>query len=157
MADEEEEHDEETKALHEQGKKTRATIAGMEEESAQRGADIPNVTTFLLYVGEGRWRYRRVNSANSVITLQPRPNKPPPPPPPPKPGEPPPDPPPPDLEITRGARFTLTLLSTEAHTLAIVNGGSAGGTLYTFPGNSVGHAVFQWSGTDWELRTMGLA
>lgn len=49
-----------------------------------------------------------------------------------------------------GEVITIKRFSTTAHTVAIVNGGAGGGTLYTFPVSAKRVADFRYNGTNWE-------
>lgn len=53
-------------------------------------------------------------------------------------------------------QIQVTRLDVGAFTLAFVNGGAGAGTLYTMPVSKLAHAVFQFDGTNWALRSFGL-
>ncbi len=57
-----------------------------------------------------------------------------------------------DTNPTTGEVIIIERLDTEAFTLAIVNGGVGGGTLYTFPVSQSRMAKFKFDGTNWALE-----
>lgn len=55
-----------------------------------------------------------------------------------------------------GDQLTVTRTSTAANTCAFVNGGPGAGTLLTMPASKVAFAKFQFDGTNWALREVGV-
>lgn len=54
---------------------------------------------------------------------------------------------------TTGEAFKIVRYDSGAFTLAIINGGVGGGTLYTFPASTVREATFRFDGTNFTLLT----
>lgn len=105
----------------------------LDAEHAAAGANIADADG-TIQLAEGAWRKIPTLTGNRSITLGVAGATPP----------------------VAGEQITITRLSTAANTAAIINGGGGAGTLYTFPASKNGFAKFQFDGTDWALREVGV-
>jgi hypothetical protein len=94
-----------------------------------KGADIADASPTIT-VGQGAWR-RVVGplSVNRTITLS-------------------------TTNAAAGDVLELTRTDTNAYTVAVVNGGIGGGTLYTMPVSSAANVRACFDGTNWLLRSV---
>jgi hypothetical protein len=56
----------------------------------------------------------------------------------------------------KGDQITITRTSTAANTVAVVNGGAGGGTIWTMPASKAAWVRLQFDGTNWARRDWGM-
>lgn len=107
-----------------------ADKAFLDSEHEAAGTAIGDADGNIAIAG-GKWRVLATLSGNRSYTLQ-------------------------TTGAVAGDQITVTRTSTAANTAAFINGGPGAGTLLTMPNSKVAFAKFQFDGTNWALREVGV-
>lgn len=102
----------------------------LDSEHAAAGADLADADSNF-DITQGAWRKLPTLGAARTYTLQ-------------------------TTGAIAGDQVTVTRTSTAAFTAAFVNGGAGAGTMHTLPASKIGSVKFQFDGTNWALREVGV-
>lgn len=110
---------------------SRADHVHADPNRAAAGTNLTDTSTQTIQATQGTWRKLPTLGQGGTLTLG-------------------------TVGAVAGDQIEVTRTDTSAFTYAVVNGGAGAGTLFTFPVSKSGFATFQFDGTNWALRRMGL-